>query len=108
MPTRTSYVPGTPSWVDLASPDLAASAAFYSLLFGWDAVDQGPESGHYHMMQKGGVPVAGAATIMMEGQPPAWTTYVSVTDADESIAKVKAANVHGGNATNFWRRSAGY
>ena len=28
---------------------------------------------------------------MMEGQPPAWTTYVSVEDADESIAKVKAA-----------------
>jgi hypothetical protein len=77
--------------VDLASPDLAASAAFYSPLFGWDAVDQGPEAGHYHQMEKGGVPVAGAGPIMMEGQPPAWTTYVSVTDADASIAKVKAA-----------------
>jgi hypothetical protein len=42
-------------------------------------------------MEKGGVPVAGAGPIMMEGQPPAWTTYVSVTDADASIAKVKAA-----------------
>ena len=28
---------------------------------------------------------------MMEGQPPAWTTYISVEDADASIAKVKAA-----------------
>lgn len=91
MPTRTSYVPGTPSWVDLATPDLAASAGFYSSLFGWDAHDQGPEAGHYHMMEKGGVPVAGAGPIMMEGQPPAWTTYISVTDADTSIAKVKAA-----------------
>jgi len=91
MPSRTSYVPGTPSWVDLASPDLGASAAFYSSLFDWDAVDQGPEAGSYHMMEKGGVPVAGAGPIMMEGQPPAWTTYVSVTDADASIAKVKAA-----------------
>ena len=35
--------------------------------------------------------MAGAATIMMEGQPPAWTTYVSVEDADASIDKVKAA-----------------
>ncbi len=43
------------------------------------------------MFEKGGVPVAGAGPIMMEGQPPAWTTYVSVADADESIAKVKAA-----------------
>ena len=91
MPSRTSYVPGTPSWVDLASPDLAASAAFYSSLFGWDAVDQGEQAGNYHMMEKGGVPVAGAGPIMMEGQPPAWLTYVSVTDADASIAKVKAA-----------------
>ena len=49
MPTRTSYQPGTPSWVDLASPDLAASAAFYSTLFGWEAQDQGPEAGHYTM-----------------------------------------------------------
>ena len=45
MPTVTSYAPGTPSWVDLASPDLAASTAFYSTLFGWDAVDQGERPG---------------------------------------------------------------
>ena len=77
-PPAPSYEPGTPSWVDLASPDLAASAAFYSALFGWEAQDQGPEAGHYHMFEKDGVPVAGAGPIMMEGQPPAWTTYVSV------------------------------
>jgi len=91
MPTRTSYEPGTPSWVDLASPDLAASAAFYASLFGWEAHDQGPEAGHYHMFEKDGVPVAGAGPIMMDGQPPSWTTYVSVTDADTTIAKIKAA-----------------
>ena len=51
MPTRTSYEPGTPSWVDLASPDLAASVSFYSTLFGWEAEDQGPESGHYPMIE---------------------------------------------------------
>jgi predicted enzyme related to lactoylglutathione lyase len=55
MPTRTSFEPGTPSWVDLASPDLAASAAFYSALFGWEAKDQGPEAGHYHMFEKDGI-----------------------------------------------------
>ncbi len=91
MPKRSSYQPGTPSWVDLASPDLAASASFYSSLFGWEVKDQGPESGHYNMMELGGNAVAGAATIMMEGQPPAWTTYISVEDADASIDKVKAA-----------------
>jgi predicted enzyme related to lactoylglutathione lyase len=91
MPTMTTYEPGTPSWVDLASPDLPASAAFYCSLFGWDALDQGEEAGHYHMFELNGVPVAGAGPIMMEGQPPAWTTYVSVRDADEAIDKVKKA-----------------
>jgi predicted enzyme related to lactoylglutathione lyase len=91
MPTITSYTPGTPSWVDLASPDLPASVAFYSSLFGWEAIDQGAEAGHYHMFELGGVPVAGGAPIMMEGQPPAWTSYISVEDTDESIAKVKQA-----------------
>lgn len=91
MPTRTSYEPGTPSWADLASPDLTASVAFYSALFGWDANDQGAEAGHYHMFEKEGVPVAGAGPLMMEGQPSAWTSYLSVEDADASVAKVKEA-----------------
>jgi predicted enzyme related to lactoylglutathione lyase len=91
MPTMTEYVPGTPSWVDLASPDLAASVAFYSSLFGWEAQDMGEAAGHYHMFELGGTPVAGAGPIMMEGQPPAWLTYVSVTDADATVAAIKAA-----------------
>jgi predicted enzyme related to lactoylglutathione lyase len=91
MPTVESYKPGTPSWVDLASPDLPASVAFYTSLFGWKATDQGEEAGHYHMLEVRDLPVAGAGPIMMEGQPPAWTTYVSVEDADASVAKIKAA-----------------
>ena len=35
MSERTSYAPGTPSWVDMGSPDPAAAAAFYGALFGW-------------------------------------------------------------------------
>ncbi len=91
MVAMTEYEPGTPSWVDLASPDLPASIAFYTSLFGWKAIDQGPEAGGYTMLELDGQPVAGAAPIMMEGQPPAWTTYVSVTDADRSVATVKKA-----------------
>jgi predicted enzyme related to lactoylglutathione lyase len=91
MPTVEIYEPGTPSWVDLASPDLPASVAFYTSLFGWTAIDQGEEAGHYHMLELRGLPVAGAASIMMEGQPPAWTTYLSVKDADASVAKIKEA-----------------
>jgi hypothetical protein len=91
MPTIDIYDPGTPSWVDLASPDLPGSVAFYSSLFGWRGQDQGADAGHYHVMTLRDLPVAGAGPIMMEGQPPAWTTYVSVDDADATIAKVNKA-----------------
>ena len=43
------YEEGQPSWVDVACPDLAAGRAFYSALFGWEALqrmDMGP-SGIY-------------------------------------------------------------
>lgn len=91
MPIVETYEPGTPSWVDLATPDLAASVSFYTALFGWEAEDQGEEAGHYTMMELGKVPVAGAGPIFIEGQPSAWTTYVSVADADQTVATVKSA-----------------
>jgi len=87
----TAYAPGTPCWVDLASPDIEKSKAFYGALFGWDAIVGGEDTGGYVMFRKGGKNVAGAMSIMMEGQPTVWTTYVAVADADETIDKVKKA-----------------
>ena len=40
MPERTSYAPGTPSWVDLQTSDPAGAKTFYAALFGWDYDDQ--------------------------------------------------------------------
>lgn len=37
----TQYTPGSPIWVDLASPDVDASAAFYSEVFEWEFESQG-------------------------------------------------------------------
>jgi predicted enzyme related to lactoylglutathione lyase len=90
------YAPGTPSWVELSSPDANASAAFYSELMGWSATEPGPveETGGYRMFQKGSSNVAGLMPHMQEGQPTAWSTYISVADADDTAGKVKGA---GGN-----------
>ena len=55
----TSYPPGTPSWVDLSSPDVAGAKAFYGALFGWEATEGSPETGGYCMFQKQGKNVAG-------------------------------------------------
>jgi len=87
------YAPGTPSWVELSSPDADASAAFYGELMGWDATEPGPaaETGGYRMFQQDGQTVGGLMGHMQEGQPTAWSTYVSVADAEETAEKVKAA-----------------
>jgi len=89
---KTSYEPGTPSWVDLGSPDPDASVSFYSDLFGWEVHKaEDPAAGGYRMAYLRDKAVAGLAPLMQEGQPPAWTTYVTVTDADETAEKVKSA-----------------
>ncbi|HEY2603520.1 MAG TPA: VOC family protein [Thermoleophilaceae bacterium] len=87
------YAPGTPSWVELSSPDPAASAAFYQELLGWDATEPGPveDTGGYRMFQQGGQNVGGLMGHMQEGQPTAWSTYVSVADADDIASRVQAA-----------------
>jgi predicted enzyme related to lactoylglutathione lyase len=91
MPEFTYYAPGSPSWVDHAAKEIAASNSFYVSLFGWEAEDQGEEAGHYTILSKSGATVAGNMGIMMEGQPSAWTTYVSVEDADKTTGIAKEA-----------------
>lgn len=91
MPEFTTYPPGTLCWVDHGAKDLKASNSFYSGLFGWEAEDQGEEAGHYTILRKAGKTVAGNMGIMMEGQPSAWTSYVSVEDADSTVDAAKRA-----------------
>jgi predicted enzyme related to lactoylglutathione lyase len=91
MPERTSYAPGTPSWVDLGSPDTGASAAFYGEMFGWTAaMDPRPEAGGYGMFTIRDKNVAGIGPQMNPGMPPFWAVYLTVADADETAAKVTA------------------
>jgi uncharacterized protein len=86
------YAPGTPSWIELSCPDTDAAAQFYGALMGWSATEPGPaETGGYRMFQQDGKNVGGLMRHMQEGQPTAWATYVSVADADQTAAKVKAA-----------------
>jgi predicted enzyme related to lactoylglutathione lyase len=95
MPERTSYAPGTPSWVDIGVPDTAVAAAFYSGLFGWTATpDPRPEAGGYGMFTIGGKNVGGYGPQMNDDMPPSWSVYVSVADADGTAA---IATANGGN-----------
>lgn len=91
MPAITEYAPGTPTWVDLASPDHEASASFYGELFGWEVQDPGPQFGGYKNFALRDTLVAGLAMVQGEGAPPMWTTYIATADADATAAKVTEA-----------------
>jgi predicted enzyme related to lactoylglutathione lyase len=95
MSERSDYNDGEFCWVDLATPDLDASAKFYGDLIGWKfepaEVPEGVDVGGYGNFTYEGKPVAGMGRIMQEGQPPAWSSYVKVSDADATAAKVKEA-----------------
>jgi uncharacterized protein len=87
MATRdTPFPPGTPSWVDLFTSDKETSIAFYTGLFGWEAIDAGPDFGGYVRLTKGDKAVAGLmAKEPGAPGPDAWTTYFTVADAGASV-----------------------
>jgi predicted enzyme related to lactoylglutathione lyase len=93
MPARTKYEPGTPSWVDLMTPDPAAAKTFYTALFGWEYRDEdtGMPDNPYTMCLKNGKSVAGMGRQFddqrAQGVPPLWNSYVTVRDIEKSAAK---------------------
>lgn len=89
----TDFVTGSPNWLDLGSPDTAASAAFYGPVFGWDFQSAGPDAGGYGFFQKDGRTVAALGPLTEEGASPAWTVYFRTPDAD---ATTKAVEQGGG------------
>jgi predicted enzyme related to lactoylglutathione lyase len=84
MSDTTEYTPGTPSWVDLGTPDIPAASTFYGTVFGWRAepIDD-PNAGGYTMLTLDGRTVAALGPQQNPGAPY-WTTYVSVEDADKT------------------------
>jgi hypothetical protein len=85
MTDVTSHPPGTPSWVDVTSSDVAATVEFYRALFGWEAEELELGDG-YTMLLKDGRLVAGVAPATSAEQPIVWHTYVSVADASATAA----------------------
>lgn len=95
MAEITSYEPGTPSWIDLATTDLDAAKAFYTGLFGWDVIDVPSPEGAYSMFSKEGAVVGAAYAMSPEmvdnGIPSHWATYITVVNIEETLAKVEEA-----------------
>jgi uncharacterized protein len=87
MGTRTSYPPGTFSWVDLATTDLDGARDFYTALFGWTGDAEAGGS----MLRFEGSLVAAIFPLSDEsraaGIPPSWTSYVTVVDVDAAATR---------------------
>src|SRR5215212_4062595 len=94
MGKRERYEPGTFCWVDLATTDPASAKAFYGELFGWEAEDMpAGEAGIYTMLHLNGDEVGALyeldADRRGQGIPSHWLSYVSVEDADATVARTR-------------------
>jgi predicted enzyme related to lactoylglutathione lyase len=90
MGERTSYPPGTFSWVDLNTDDQEGSKAFYAGLLGWTYNDVPVEEGiHYSMAQVDGHDVAAISPMPPGTEVVHWNCYVTVEDADATAARAK-------------------
>jgi uncharacterized protein len=103
MGNRERYTHGTPSYVELSTPDPEAAEQFYRALFGWD-VDQQPigEGAIYRMAKQDGRTVAAISPQQPQqrdaGVPPNWQTYVTVDDVDATLSRAGelGGTVHAG------------
>jgi predicted enzyme related to lactoylglutathione lyase len=91
MGERTSYPPGTFSWVDLATNDTEGAKTFYGALLGWEYEDTPIGEGQFYSMARiDGHDVAAIGPLQgPEGVPPHWNCYVTVADADAAAARAR-------------------
>lgn len=87
----TQYVKGSPSWIDIGAPDVAAAADFYSTVFGWK--HEKVHGGEYGFFRAKDKVVAGIGPLTEEGAQSAWTIYFQTDDAGLAV---KAAQQAGG------------
>lgn len=77
-----NQAPGTPTWLDLRVPGVAAAQDYYGTVFGWSFEES--ELGTMCLLK--GVPVAG----MREGTG-GWTVHLATADCDATAEAVAAA-----------------
>lgn len=79
---------GTPTWVDLMTPDLDAARAFYHAIFGWEYDIAGPEFGSYTTARLGQHTTAGLAGNQpgAPAMPAVWSLYFAADDIEAAVA----------------------
>jgi uncharacterized protein len=84
--------PGTYSWSELITTDVAGAKTFYMAVFDWGAETHGPDGpGGYTEWKVSGRSVAGMMTKpdeMPAQVPPHWMVYFAVADADAAAERI--------------------
>jgi uncharacterized protein len=81
--------PGALVWNELASPDLEASTAFYSALFGWTIAPFEGSPEPYLSIKNGDANNGGMREPSPPGTPPHWLVYFGTEDIDAALGKVE-------------------
>jgi uncharacterized protein len=81
--------PGALVWNELGSPDLDASSAFYSDLFGWTVAPFEGSPEPYLSIKNGSANNGGMRQLSPPGTPPHWLAYFGVDDLDAALATVE-------------------
>ena len=95
MAEISKYTPGTFCWTDLGTPNVSKAKEFYSGLFEWKVQDvpMGTNVDQYSLMQVQGKNVCALYSMSADQihtkATPRWLAYISVSDVDETIKKVK-------------------
>ncbi|GAA4066632.1 VOC family protein [Nonomuraea soli] len=84
----TEYVPGAPNWIDLGSPDLQASTAFYTAVLGWTF---SPLDDSYGFFLVRDTVVAAVGALTEEPARPAWMPYFASQDVTATTKAVEHA-----------------
>jgi predicted enzyme related to lactoylglutathione lyase len=90
MGERESYAPGTFCWADLGTTDRDSAKAFYTRVFGWEAVDD--DAAEYTTFKLDGRGVAALYEMGEEERAkllPHWSSYVSVEDVDAASVRAR-------------------
>ena len=87
----TDSVPGTPNWLDIGAPDIDATVAFYTAVFGWTFQSAGPDAGGYGFFQLDGKTVGAVGPLTEAGATSSWTVYFHTADADATAKAVQQA-----------------
>jgi predicted enzyme related to lactoylglutathione lyase len=79
--------PGTLVWNELQSPDLDASARFYTDLFGWELEEASGMEQRYLMIKNGDASNGGMRELTPPS-PPNWLAYFGVEDVEQALARL--------------------